>query len=79
VSQLAGRALAIVHGAADPATQPHHAQDLYAAAKASGVQVDAPWIVPYAGHTWEVLVARAEYEQRLVAFFGAHVNGGSSA
>lgn len=74
VRRLRGRALYIVHGAADAVTPPHHAQELLDAAREAGVEV-AAWIVPYAGHTWEVVVDPQGYEQRLDAFFRAHLTG----
>jgi len=72
VAQLGGRALFIVHGAADDATFEHHAQDLAAAARGAGVSTDV-WVVPAAGHTREMLVAPDEYQQRLVQFFRTHL------
>ncbi|MGZ3631926.1 MAG: alpha/beta hydrolase [Candidatus Limnocylindrales bacterium] len=75
---LRGRPLFIVHGAGDLATLPHHADDLYARAQREGVLAER-WIVPFAGHTWEVVVAPAEYEQRLVAFFREHLAAGAAA
>ncbi len=72
VRGLAGRALFIAHGEGDKATDPHHARDLYGAARAAGVSVQL-WTVPNAGHTQEVLVAPADYEQRLDAFFAANL------
>jgi hypothetical protein len=72
VALLRGRPLFIVHGAADSATPPHHADDLYARAQQTGVAAEL-WKVPYAGHTWEVVVDPVQYEQRLTAFFGAQL------
>jgi dipeptidyl aminopeptidase/acylaminoacyl peptidase len=72
VKRLAGRPLFIAHGAADAATPVHHAQDLDRAAREAGAVVDL-WIVPFAGHTWEVVVDPAGYEQRLDAFFRRHI------
>lgn len=62
----------IVHGAADAATLPHHATDLLAAARRLGVDAEL-WMVPYAAHTWAVLVAPDEYGRRLAGFFGEHL------
>jgi uncharacterized protein len=66
---LAGRPLALVHGAADGLVNVHHAADLAAAAAASGTPV-APWIVSGADHQQAVLREPAVYGSRLVAFFG---------
>jgi len=73
VAALRGRSLFIVHGEADQVTLPHHAVDLYRRAQESGVRAEL-WKVPYAGHTWEVVVDPVQYEQRLVAFFGAQLH-----
>ncbi len=72
VRQLGGRPLFIAHGAADTTTSVHHAEDLAAAARGAAVDV-AVWIVPGAEHTQEMVVAPAEYEQRLVDFFRVHL------
>ncbi len=78
MTAMAGRPLEIVHGAGDVYTRPHHAQDLYDAAVRAGVDAGL-WIIPYAGHTWGPIVAPAEYERRLAAFFGEHLGGPTSS
>jgi uncharacterized protein len=64
-----GRPLAIVHGAADQTLSPHYAEELRAAALASGVDLREYWIVPKMDHTKAVIEDRLEYEPRLVTFF----------
>lgn len=76
VSRLTGRALAIVQGADDSTTYPHHALDLYKAARADGVDTEL-WIVPGAEHTREMLVDPAEYEEHLDGFFRTYLQSGT--
>lgn len=71
-SSLAGRPLAIVHGAEDGLVDPHHAQDLAAAAAQGGTTV-TPWIVEGAEHQWAVLVATDEYERRITSYFAGAI------
>ncbi len=77
LTAMRGKPLEIVHGAGDVYTRPHHAQDLYDAAVRAGVDTQL-WMIPYAGHTWGVLVAPEEYEKRLSTFFGTSLGGPSA-
>jgi uncharacterized protein len=65
----AGRALAIVHGGGDTLLVPHYAEELRAAAEASGVDLREFWIVPEVEHTRAVIEHPEAYEPRLVEFF----------
>ena len=62
------RPFAIVHGAKDPKSLEHHAQDLAEVVRRS-VPGYQPWIVPCAQHVEAAFCATAEYETRLVDFF----------
>jgi fermentation-respiration switch protein FrsA (DUF1100 family) len=70
--RLTDQHLFVVHGVADRVTPAHHAQDIYNAARNAGVDAEL-WIVPFADHTWEVIVAREEYERRLAEFFSEYL------
>jgi uncharacterized protein len=69
IPAYAGRPLAIVHGAADDFLPWRFADDLEAAAGASGVDLREHWIVPEAGHARSVVEEPEAYERRMVAFF----------
>jgi hypothetical protein len=69
VEKIGARPLAIVHGLAD-GLDVHHAKDL-AAAHAKSVPAYEPWLVPRAPHLQAAFAAPAEYERRIVEFFGA--------
>jgi len=69
VERIGARPLAIVHGLAD-GLDVHHAKDL-AAAHATFVPAYEPWLVPRAPHLQAAFAAPAEYERRIVEFFGA--------
>ncbi|MGZ6339909.1 MAG: alpha/beta hydrolase [Candidatus Limnocylindrales bacterium] len=64
-----GRDVYIVHGDTDERVPVKHATILYDALKAAGARVEL-WIVPGAKHSQAAAVAPAEYERRLVEFFG---------
>jgi dipeptidyl aminopeptidase/acylaminoacyl peptidase len=68
VSRMGGRRLSITHGTADERLSVEYGYQLIAAATAAGVDLDS-WIVPDAGHTRAMWVARESYEQKLVDFF----------
>jgi uncharacterized protein len=75
VAAIGNRPLMIVHGLADTRVDPHHALDLsHALATARGSPgSDSPpwlWLVPGAEHLRASFTAPAEYEHRLVNFFG---------
>jgi dienelactone hydrolase len=71
VAKFPGRSIAFVHGAEDAVLPARYATELHDAAAAAGAVTPDAWIVPGAGHTREILVDPAGYEQRLVAFFTA--------
>jgi dipeptidyl aminopeptidase/acylaminoacyl peptidase len=70
IGRTTGGALALVHGAADPDILPVHAMQLREAALASGADLREFWITPGAGHTEAVYREPAQYEARMVRFFG---------
>ena len=76
VSKLTGRKLFITHGSADDRLSVEYAHRLIAAAEVAGVDI-ASWIVPKAGHTQAMRVAREQYEQRLVDFFDGALSSGA--
>ncbi|MGZ6269510.1 MAG: alpha/beta hydrolase family protein, partial [Candidatus Limnocylindrales bacterium] len=67
--RFAGRDVYIAHGDKDERVPYKHATILYDALKAAGARVEL-WIVPGAKHSQAAAVAPAEYERRLVEFFG---------
>jgi dipeptidyl aminopeptidase/acylaminoacyl peptidase len=75
VSKMGGRKLAITHGAADDRLSVAYGHELISAAKVAGVDVDS-WIVPAAGHTRAMWIARETYEQKLVGFFSSALSAG---
>jgi uncharacterized protein len=68
VAKMSGRRLSITHGTADRRLSVQYGYELIAAAAAAGVDVDS-WIVPDAGHTQAMWLARETYERKLVDFF----------
>lgn len=76
IGRLKGRALEIVHGAANSDTDVHHAFDLFKAARQADVNAQL-WVVPNAEHTREMLVDPVEYEQRLDGFFRTYLQSGT--
>ena len=74
VAKLGTRPLAIVQGLADDRLNVHHAKDL-AAMHATSVPGFEPWLVPRAVHLQAAFAEPAEYERRLVEFFGANLGG----
>jgi uncharacterized protein len=75
VSKMRGRKLSITHGAADDRLSVDYGYELISAAKAAGADVDS-WIVPAAGHTQAMWMAREVYEQKLVGFFTGALSAG---
>ncbi len=69
-AKLHGRPVYIVHGTADTRLPVKHAYTLAAAIRAAGGTVE-PWILPGVGHVQAVFTQPAQYERRLVQFFGA--------
>jgi uncharacterized protein len=73
VASIGDRPLMIVHGLADTRVHPHHALDFSRALQAARGHADpegGPWLVPDAEHLRAAFTAPAEYERRLVDFFG---------
>ena len=69
VHRLDGRPLFITHGTADERLSVEYGHRLEAAVRADGGSVDS-WYIEGAGHTKGMATQSAEYERRLVAFFG---------
>ncbi|MEI7742446.1 MAG: alpha/beta fold hydrolase [Chloroflexota bacterium] len=67
-TSLAGRPIAIVHGAVDGTIDVEEASKLAAAAAVGGTKV-TPWIVPASDHVTARFTQTAEFETRLRAFF----------
>jgi dipeptidyl aminopeptidase/acylaminoacyl peptidase len=67
--QLHGRPLFITHGDADETIDVGQAAKLEAAIRADGGDVES-WIIHGAKHVEAMFLQTAEYERRLVAFFG---------
>jgi uncharacterized protein len=76
-ASLAGRPIAIVHGGRDAIIDIGQGKRLAAAAQAGGSPVDL-WLLPSAEHVQAAFVATAEYQRRLVSFFGEHLAAPSS-
>lgn len=57
--------LLIIHGTADEIVPPHHAEELFAAAR----EPKTLWLVPDAGHTQALQKYGEIYRPRLIAFF----------
>jgi len=68
-AKLNGRPIFLTQGAEDQYLSPRYLDELAAGVRAAGGIVD-PWLVPGAGHTQAHFLRPAEYEQRLVGFFG---------
>ncbi|HSL34518.1 MAG TPA: alpha/beta hydrolase [Candidatus Limnocylindrales bacterium] len=77
VQQLAGRPIYITHGTQDDRIKVAYAEDLIAAAEATGSHPQS-WFVP-CGHTHSMLDETAGYEQRLVGFFNETLGVGVAA
>lgn len=75
LSKMGGRRLSITHGTADDRLSVAYGYELIAAATAAGVHVTS-WIVPGAGHTQAMWVARETYERKLVEFFTDALSSG---
>jgi len=69
VRRLEGRPLFITHGEADTRLSVKYARDLEAAVRSDGGSVET-WLIPDAEHTEAMITHTADYEQRLVDFFG---------
>ena len=76
VAQYGGRSVAFVHGELDAVLPSSMAQELRDAAVAAGATSPDAWVIPGAGHTQGVYIAPAEYEAKLVEFFGAAIGDG---
>ncbi len=74
VHRLAGRPIAVTHGDADAVVKVADGRALAAAVTVDGGRPDT-WFVPGSGHTMAMIDQPAEYERRLVAFFGAALGG----
>ncbi len=73
MASIGNRPLMIVHGLADTRVDPHHALDLSLALQTARGSSGADawlWLVPGAEHLRASFTAPAEYERRLVDFFG---------
>jgi len=76
IAAMTGRAAFVTHGTADSRLDVRYADELIRAAGTAGVRIES-WIVEGAEHTRAILEHPAEYEQRLVAFFGRALTGGA--
>jgi uncharacterized protein len=76
-ASLAGRPISIVHGEADTTIDVNQGKRLAAAAREGGSPVDL-WLLPNVEHVQAAFVATAEYQRRLVSFFGEHLAAPSS-
>lgn len=74
VRQLGGRSLFVTHGTNDRRLDASYGEHLLAAAVEAGVRVDS-WIVEGAEHVEAMLLHPADYEARLVRFFGDALAG----
>ena len=72
---LQGQPVLFISGARDTYVLPEVTAELY---QLKGAGAPAPWIVPRAKHNLGRQVATAEYDRRLVEFFGVLDNGKSS-
>jgi len=72
--KLAGRPVYLAAGANDSRLGPGHVEALAAAIEAAGGTAQT-WIAPNADHTQAHFLYPAEYEQRLVGFFGPALGG----
>jgi uncharacterized protein len=63
----------MIHGEGDTYIKPDMAKSLFAQASRTAVKSD--WIVPKAKHNQAILIAEADYNARLVAFFEEHLAG----
>jgi fermentation-respiration switch protein FrsA (DUF1100 family) len=77
VRHLAGRPIFITHGTQDDRIKVAYAEDLIAAAEATGSEPQS-WFVP-CGHTHSMLDETAGYEQRLAGFFNETLGVGPIA
>ena len=68
IARSGARALYVTHGDADRRISVRFADQIVAAARGAGAQVD-PWIIPGARHIEGIALEPAEYERRLVEFF----------
>ena len=68
MARSGGRPLFVTHGDVDTRISVRFADQIVAAARGAGAQVD-PWIIRGADHVEGIAVEPAEYERRLVEFF----------
>jgi uncharacterized protein len=73
-AKLNGRPIFLTMGSADARLSPRYLDELAAGVRAAGGTVD-PWLVQGAGHTQALRLYPAEYERRMVAFFGPALGG----
>lgn len=73
-AKLNGRPVFLAQGEKDKTLNPKYLGELAAAIRAAGGSVDT-WQVPGAGHTQAHFLYTAEYERRLVDFFGPALGG----
>jgi uncharacterized protein len=78
IAGLAGRPIFLLQGANDQTLKPRYLDELTAAVRAAGGRVD-PWLVAGAGHTQAHFLYPAEYERRLVDFFGPALAGAAGS
>jgi len=76
IASMTGRAAFVTHGTADSRLDVRYADELIRAAGRAGVRIES-WIVEGAEHTRAIVEHPAEYEQRLIAFFGWALTGGA--
>ena len=74
MAQLLGRPVFITHGTADTRLDVHYADQLIEAGQAAGALVEW-WIVEGSDHAAAIVDHPAEYEARLVDFFGRTLRG----
>jgi dipeptidyl aminopeptidase/acylaminoacyl peptidase len=67
--RLAGRPAFVTHGTEDTRLDVHFADQLATAGGSAGVRTES-WIVEGSGHADAIVDHPAEYERRLVDFFG---------
>ncbi len=72
ITKLNGRPVFVVHSADDPVLPSRYAEAMVSAIRATGSPVEL-WIPPGSQHVGAMFDHTAEYEQKLLAFFAAHL------
>ncbi len=72
VPQIAPRPILFIHGEADTRIPPEETRKLAAVSRSPGTET---WFVPRAGHARAFEVAGGLYLKKVLAFFGAHLEG----